>query len=251
MRALVEELGALGLFYRDIFRSIGQKGLSPRAIHYLGKFGFQAIGVTIYGGVFLGAILSLQFYKLLEDFGGASLVGGLNTSGIVRQVGPLVVAILLSGKIGAYTAAELATMKVTDQIDALKCSGLDVSYEIVVPRFLGIFMASLLLLFLGLVSAIIGGYLCGSLIGGLNFYQYTQAIPRFVGLESLWSGFFKGLLFSLLIAGVSCFHGLRADYGAIGVGKTVTRAATMVMVLIVVVDWVSTELIQIMRVLAS
>ena len=156
-------LGALGealFFLQKVLdatrRSFGQR---EEIFHQTLLVTFQSGSTTVFAGFFVGAIMTLQFTLQVQVFDALPYLGGLVTSGTLREVGPLLIAFLLSGKIGAYTTAELGTMQVTEQIDAIRCLGADPIKEIVVPRFNGIILASFFLLTLGLLMSFLGGVL--------------------------------------------------------------------------------------------
>ena len=138
---------------------------------------WQSMLTTAFAGFFVGAIMTLQFALQVQIFSALSYLGGLVTSATVREVGPLLIAFLLSGKIGAFTSAELGTMKVSEQIDAIRCLGADPIKEVIVPRFMGIIIASFFLLTVGLVCSFFGGVLMAGLFSGLPWEKYATHIP--------------------------------------------------------------------------
>jgi len=244
LKKIFESFGSLTIFYGQLFKSFMKNGLPKGTLGQVGYLGWQSLGVTLYAGLFAGAILAIQFYVMLSDFGGEAMIGGLNTSANVRQVAPLLIAFLLSGKIGAFTSAELGTMKVTEQIDAIRCLGIDPIWHVVLPRFLGMVIASILLLTFGVVMSVLGGMIASSLVAGINPLQYIAFIPRVITSESLISGFFKSSVFGLIIGGVSCHQGISTTGGARGVGITVTRSAVTTMLLIVLADFLTSQIMQ-------
>jgi phospholipid/cholesterol/gamma-HCH transport system permease protein len=193
-------------------------------------------------GFFVGAIMTVQFTLQIKAFGALGYLGGLSTSATVREVGPLLIAFLLSGKVGAFTSAELGTMRVTEQIDAIRCLGANPLQEIILPRFLGIVISSFVLLAAGLMMSIFGGLLLGALFSGINPEEYLRHIPTIVSGFSVASGLFKCLVFALVLASVCTYKGYTASGGAKGVGRNVVSTAVMTMVGIVVFDWMTSLL---------
>jgi phospholipid/cholesterol/gamma-HCH transport system permease protein len=193
-------------------------------------------------GFFVGAIMTVQFTMQIKTFGALGYLGGLSTSGTVREVGPLLIAFLLSGKVGAFTSAELGTMRVTEQIDAIRCLGANPMQEIILPRYIGIIISSFFLLTAGLFMSIFGGMLLGSLFSGINGDEYLRHIPTIVSRFSIGSGLFKCLAFALVLASVCTFKGYTTTGGAKGVGRSVVSTAVMTMVGIVVADWLTSLL---------
>src|SRR5690606_26838333 len=138
-------------------------------------------------GFFVGAIMTIQFTMQVKEFGALGFLGGLATSGTIREVGPLLIAFMLSGKVGAFTSAELGTMRVTEQIDAIRCLGANPLLEIVIPRFLGIVVSSFFLLATGLIMSIGGGLLLGIVFSGISPEEYVRHIPNIVTWASIGS----------------------------------------------------------------
>ncbi|MBI3535355.1 MAG: ABC transporter permease, partial [Deltaproteobacteria bacterium] len=166
-------------------------------------------------------------------------LGGLNTSALVREIGPLLISFLLAGKIGAYSAAELGTMRVTEQIDAIECLGTNPIQYLIVPRMVAIMISSLILLIFGLVISIFSAMLIAQVFCGVNFLRFASSIPRFTGLWTISSGFIKSLVYSTIVASVACYKGYTATGGARGVGKAVTQASVYVCFYIVIANFLT------------
>ena len=204
----------------------------------------QSLVTTLFAGFFVGAIMTLQFTMQMEMFNALTYLGALVTSATVREVGPLLIAFLLSGKIGAFVSAELGTMKVSEQIDAIRCLGANPIDEVVVPRFLGIIVASFFLLSFGLIFSFFGGLLVAISFGGLPWEQYLTHIPTVVSGFSILSGLVKCLLFSFIIALLCTYRGYTVIGGARQVGEGVVAAATQTMIALVLMDWLSSFILE-------
>ncbi len=185
----------------------------------------------------MGAILSVQFSMQVEMFGALGYLGGLTTSGTVREVGPLLIAFMLSGKVGAYTSAELGTMRVTEQIDAIRCLGANPIQEIILPRFWGIIVSSFFLLSFGLLLSVFGGMLMAMIFSGISPQEYLRHVPTIVTFPSILSGLFKCFVFAFLLASICTYKGYHTSGGAKGVGKAVISTSVTTMFSIVVADW--------------
>lgn len=199
----------------------------------------QSFSTTGMAGFFVGAIMTVQFTMQMKEFGALGYLGGLATSGTIREVGPLLIAFMLSGKVGAFTSAELGTMRVTEQIDAIRCLGADPIQEIILPRFLGIIVSSFFLLGLGLIMSIIGGVFMGNLFAGVNADEYLRHIPTIVTIPSIVSGLIKCFIFAIVLSTICTYRGFSASGGAKGVGQAVVKTAVATMVGIVIADWVT------------
>ena len=197
----------------------------------------QSFPTTAMAGFFVGGIMTVQFAMLVNEFGAAAYLGGLSTSATIREIGPMLIAFMLSGKVGAFTSAELGTMKVTEQIDAIRCLGADPIQEIILPRFLGIIISSFFLLTGGLMLSVVGGATLGILFAGINPQEYVRHIPTILGFPSLLSGLFKSMSYALVLATICTFMGYFTTGGAKGVGRSVVSTSVLTMVTIVVFDW--------------
>jgi phospholipid/cholesterol/gamma-HCH transport system permease protein len=237
-RSIVDDIGECVLFVRLVVRTAFRYPCTFESVcEQIWKVTVQSMPTTAMAGFFVGAIMTVQFTMQIKAFGALGYLGGLSTSGTVREVGPLLIAFLLSGKVGAFTSAELGTMRVTEQIDAIRCLGANPIQEIILPRYLGIIVSSFFLLAAGLFMSIFGGMLLGAFFSGINFEEYLRHIPTIVSAFSVGSGLFKCLVFALILASVCTFKGYTTSGGAKGVGRAVVSTAVMTMVGIVVADW--------------
>lgn len=236
--SVLDEVGGTLLFLKKILGTLFKK--SPKShdvFEQIWKVTVESFATTAMAGFFVGAIMSVQFAMLMKEFGALGYLGGLASSATFREVGPLLIAFMLSGKVGAYTSAELGTMRVTEQIDAVRCLGADPLQEIIAPRFIGIIIASFFLLGGGLIMSVFGGALLGSLFAGVSFEEYFRHIPTIVSPVSILSGLFKCGTFAVVLATVCTFKGYSTTGGAKGVGRSVVSTAVMTMICIVVMDW--------------
>jgi phospholipid/cholesterol/gamma-HCH transport system permease protein len=247
MTSQLEELGHTIRFVGVILRTFfNTRGNGRMILEQTAFVSYRSLSTIAASGLFVGAILVLQFNLILSRYDAQSLLGGLNTSAIIREIGPLLISFLLAGKVGAFTAAELGTMRVTEQIDAIECLGTDPVQFLIVPRFIAILISSMILLSIGLLVSIAGSMLLSSLLYHINFLTYAETIPRFTGLWTLFCGFFKSMIYAVIVAGVSCTQGFHATGGARGVGRAVTKAAIYTNFYIVIANFVSSHFLDLM-----
>ena len=240
---LVTDIGGMLLFFREVVvTAIKHPSSRHLILEQVWRVTLQSLSTTAMAGFFVGAIMTVQFALQMNEFGAMGYLGGLATSGTVREIGPLLIAFLLSGKIGAFTSAELGTMRVTEQIDAIRCLGANPLQEIIVPRFIAIVVASFFLLGAGLIMSVLGGSLLGYLYAGVNYEQYIRHIPTIVSIPSILSGGFKSFVFALVLGTICTYKGYTASGGAKGVGRAVVNTAVMTMMSIVVADWLTSTL---------
>lgn len=239
----IRELGAITLFAAETLRGLRRGVPVSLVMDQMVSVGVHSLSTTITAGLFVGAIMAIQLDLQLRDFGAQGYLGGLATSVTVRNLGPVLIAFILSGKVGAYTSAELGTMRVTDQIDAIRCLGVSPIEYIIVPRMIAVVLSAFLLLVIGLMVSILGGLLISSLALGINATQYLHTIPRFVSGWSVATGMAKSFVFGSLIGLISCYRGYTTTGGAMGVGNTVRSTSVLNLVCIIVADcflsWVS------------
>ena len=242
---VMHEFGGASLFFLQVMRTLKQtSGYKRSVIQQIAEVSTRTIVTIVFAGLFVGAILVLQFDVMLRRFDAQALLGGLNTSATIREVGPLIISFLLAGKIGAYTTAELANMRVTEQIDAIESLGTNPFQYLIVPRFLAIILSSVVLLAIGLSVSVIGAIAVAEIFCGINLYQYISSIPRFAGAWTLFEGLVRCIIFSTIVATVSTFKGYTATGGARGVGRAVTESAIYINVYIVISNYISSTLLE-------
>lgn len=238
--SILDEIGGTLLFLQKILRTLFYKKLKTHDVfEQIWKVTSESFFTTAMAGFFVGAIMTVQFAMQMTEFGALGYLGGLATSGTFREVGPLLIAFMLSGKVGAFTSAELGTMRVTEQIDAVRCLGADPMQEIIVPRFIGIIVSSFFLLGAGLVMSVFGGMLMGQAFAGVNFEEYLRHVPMIVSPVSILNGLIKCFAFAVVLATVCTFKGFSTTGGAKGVGRSVVATAVTTMICIVVMDWMT------------
>lgn len=251
MSGVLHATGAIALFLLELLKTArrSREGTTRLVLEQIWMITSRSLGTVVFAGVFVGAILVIQFHLMLSKYGATTLLGGLNTSALIREVGPLIISFLLAGKIGAFTAAEIGTMKVTEQIDAIRCLGSDPLRILILPRFLGIVLSSVILLIFGLSVSVAGAALISELLYGINYLQFLQGIPRFSSAWTLGSGLLKSTVYGIIVASVACYQGYAATGGARGVGRAVTAAALYTNFFIVICNFVCSQLLDLALVL--
>ncbi len=237
---ILKEIGGACLFIHEIFSVSFRRGVEVHeTVHQVWRVTMQSLSTTALAGFFVGAIMTVQFTLQVKAFGALGYLGGLATSGTIREVGPLLIAFMLSGKVGAFTSAELGTMRVTEQIDAIRCLGANPIQEIIFPRFIAIIISSFFLLIVGLFASIFGGVLLGVFFSNITIEEYLRHIPHIVQISSIISGLFKCFVFSFILATICTYKGYTTTGGAKGVGRAVVQTAVYTMVGLVVADWLT------------
>ncbi|MCB0421505.1 MAG: ABC transporter permease [Bdellovibrionales bacterium] len=236
----IDEIGRITQFMGRILHAAMFNRCSSHVIFdQIWRVTLQSLSTTALAGFFVGGIMTVQFTLQVKEFGALGYLGGLSTSGTIREIGPLLIAFMLSGKVGAFTSAELGTMRVTEQIDAIRCLGADPIQEIILPRFIGIVISSFFLLTVGLFMSIGGGLLMGIVFSNISPEEYLRHIPSIVTFPSILSGMFKCFVFAMVLSSICTYKGYSTTGGAKGVGRAVVSTAVATMVGIVIADWLT------------
>ena len=256
-RAAAQEIGRLGDRVLDAIDRLGQfallAGQTARAavrprfpgLELLRQF--EAIGarsstIVLITALFTGMVLALQTGIALARFGAKPYVGSVVGLSLVRELGPVLTALMVGGRVGAGIAAELGSMRVTEQIDAIRSMGADPVQKLVLPRVLAATLALPLLTMLANVLGIAGGMLLAQAQFGIDPSFYLQTITTTVQMDDFVSGVYKTFFFGALIAWVGCFAGLRTTGGTVGVGRQTTRAVVAASIGVLVTDFFLTQL---------
>jgi phospholipid/cholesterol/gamma-HCH transport system permease protein len=239
---------AVGAGYTLALLAEGVKGLwtavRPRqlreVLHQMYVCGIASIPVTIVVSVFTGAILALNGGLSLAKFGQENLIGGIVAVSMTREMGPFMTALILAASVGAGMAAELGTMKVSEEIDALEVMGIEPSEFLVVPRLLAMaIMTPVVTVYTNLLGILGGAF--------ISYFQYSVSLDLFrndaldsLKVKDIYTGLLKAFMFGTVIAVVACSQGLRAQGGAMGVGQAVRRSVVVSYLLIIILGYYTT-----------
>lgn len=204
--------------------------------------GIASLPVTLVVSVFTGAILALNGLIALEDLGQERLIGGVVVVSMAREMGPFMTALILAASVGSSMAAELGTMKVSEEIDALEVMGIDPAKFLVMPRVVAmIFMCPVLTIYSSLLGSL-GGATTAYFQFGVTFAQFQSEGFDHLVVKDVYTGLLKAVIFGLVIAVVGCSQGLRASGGAIGVGRATRRSVVTSFLLIIIIGYYITFL---------
>jgi phospholipid/cholesterol/gamma-HCH transport system permease protein len=202
------------------------------------SIGVSSVPVVAITGTFIGMVLAVQAHSQFAMMGLASRLGSVINISLVRELGPVLAATMLAGRVGSAMSAELGTMRVTEQIDALSALGTDPIYYLVVPRFLSCFLLIPLLTLMADFMGVIGGAVVSTQLLMVDSYAYWQHSREFVGGSDLFAGVFKSFFFGAAIALISCHRGFNSRAGAEGVGRAATEAFVYSFIAILFLDFV-------------
>ena len=217
----------------------------PFKLNYIFKqmefIGVHSVFVVILTGIFTGMVLALQSYYGFRKFGSEGLVGATVALSMTRELGPVLTSLMVTGRAGSAMAAELGTMRVTEQIDALTVMALNPIKYLVTPRIIAAFFMLPLLTVIADFVGIVGGYLVGVKLLGINEGAYIDKMIKFVELNDIYNGLVKAAVFGIILSIVSCYKGFYTKGGAEGVGRSTTEAVVASSVTILVTDYILTS----------
>jgi phospholipid/cholesterol/gamma-HCH transport system permease protein len=200
------------------------------------QVGVLSLPVVALTGTFIGMVLAVQSYFQFQQLGMETRLGAVINMSLARELGPVLAATMLAGRVGSAMAAELGTMRVTEQIDALSSMGTNPIHHLAVPRFLAFTLLIPTLTVMAVFMGVVGGYFYSVVILQIDKHHYLYNTQQFVDVFDLFAGIFKSVFFGIAIALVSCYQGFHCRAGAEGVGKAATSAFVHSFVLILALD---------------
>ena len=205
------------------------------------QIGFLSLPVVGLTALFTGGALALQIYSGGARFNAEAVVPSIVAIGMVRELGPVLGGLMVAGRVAAAIAAEIGTMKVTEQIDALVTLSTNPLKYLTLPRVLAATLSLPLLVAIGDSIGIFGGYLVGTTRLGFNAANYIQNTVDFLEAWDVISGMIKGAVFGFIVAMMGCYHGMNSGKGAAGVGRATTNAVVSASILILASNYILTE----------
>ncbi|MDP0492069.1 MAG: ABC transporter permease [Verrucomicrobiota bacterium JB023] len=223
--AFIEYLGELGLLAREIGESLLKGPKRWRQFwKQVAEIGFRSQPVVILTGAFTGAVLAVQALYQFRLVGMETLAGGLVSAAMLRELGATITGLMLAGRVGSSMAAEIGTMKVTEQIDALRSMAVHPIDYLVVPRVLAMMLSVPLLIAQSVSFGIGASFLVGVPLFKVDAAIWIENVQEYSGPDDVAIALIKGMVFGLLIVLISCHQGLKASNGAVGVGRGTTSA---------------------------
>lgn len=233
----INTLGDISLFScRMLMWMVTSRPRSGTLMPIFYAVGVLSLPVVALTGTFIGMVLALQSYHQFKTMGLESKLGAVITMSLVRELGPVLAATMLAGRVGSAMAAVIGTMRVTEQIDALVAMGANPIHYLVVPRFLACVLLIPALTIMADFMGIVGGYFFSVIVFGIDHAQYLKNSRDFVGGFDFFTGIFKSVFFGAIIAIVSCYRGFHCQAGAEGVGRAATSAFVESFVMILAID---------------
>ncbi|HZR38046.1 MAG TPA: lipid asymmetry maintenance ABC transporter permease subunit MlaE [Nevskia sp.] len=236
-------VGEATLFLFAILSALPAALLRPRlVVHQLYMIGMLSLIIIAISGSFIGMVLALQGYRTLAQFGAASSLGVVVAFSVVRELGPVVTALLFAGRAGSALAAEIGLMKATDQLSAMEMMAVDPIKRVVAPRFLAGFIAMPLLaaIFAMMAIGVAGGHLIGVILLGLDDGSYWSQIHQSLHPHDIWESMLKSLVFGAAVSWIALYQGYHAAPTSEGVSRATTSTVVVSSLAVLALDFVLT-----------
>jgi len=239
----IEDLGRIGYLGRDFFTALFRRPFGfGLLIDQLDSVGYRSLNVISLTAIFSGMVLALQMGQFLARFGAKIYVSRIMGISLLRELGPVLTALMIGARVGAGISAEIGTMKVTDQIDAMRALGASPIKELVAPRILAITLILPVVTMLADAIGLVGGWFVSITQLGVGGSYFYSSLMRNLVIGDLTSGLAKSAVFGFLIGIIACHKGLTASGGADGVGRATTSAVVAASISILVSDFFLTKL---------
>ncbi|MBX7145005.1 MAG: ABC transporter permease [Oligoflexia bacterium] len=240
----LRSLGAYGFMLLEVCRDVGRHGVNLKEVcRQIVRMGRDSIPVVLLTAGFSGMVLALQTAYGLHRFGAKNYVGNVVGLGLVRELGPVLTAVMLCGRVGAGIAAEIASMVSTEQVDAIRALGANPIRKLVSPRILAAVVALPALVVLADVIGIWGGAIVAVYELDITGHRYYRGILYTVMIHDVFDGLIKSMVFGFLMVSIACYKGLHTRGGTEGVGLTTTSAVVTSSIVIFISDFFLTKLL--------
>jgi phospholipid/cholesterol/gamma-HCH transport system permease protein len=203
--------------------------------------GVGSLPIVLLTGLFTGGVLALQTYRTLSTFGEVSILGEVVALSVVRELGPVLTALMLAGRISSGIASELGSMLVSEQIDAMRAFGTDPIRKLVLPRLFAALFTLPVLTVLADFCGMLGGFFISFYTVRLTSEEYWTSVYQTLTFQDVTQGLLKPFFFAVVVATVGCYYGLNTTGGTEGVGRSTTQAMVVASVLILVLDFFITQ----------
>lgn len=242
---LCTKIGEFSLFFvRFCHTLISTQPKIEKSIEHVDRIGVRSLGIIILTGSFAGMVFALQAYIGFQRVGGEQYIGAVVALGMIRELGPVLTGLMTVGRAGSAITAELGTMQITEQIDALKTLRINTMQYLVVPRIIASIISLPLLSIFSMIFGIIGGYIITVHVLGLNSEDYYNSIRSYVELSDIIGGLVKSAFFGLILGSIATYKGFFTSGGARGVGMATTQAVVTSSILILAANYFLTKLLE-------
>jgi len=226
---------------RGIFR---KPRYVPEAIAQMDYIGVGSLTIIILTGFFTGGVLTLQTYQTLASYGAVDQLGYLVSISLVRELGPVLSALMVTGRVVSAISAELGSMVVSEQIDAMRALGTDPIRKLVAPRILALVITLPLLTLITDVMGIGGGWAVSTWLYGLPSSMFINSVRDGITTDDIVGGIIKPLVFAFLMGTIACHKGLKTEGGTVGVGRSTTSAVVTASIIVIITDFFLAKALQ-------
>jgi phospholipid/cholesterol/gamma-HCH transport system permease protein len=233
----VAEVGRVTMLYQDILKSALRFPSMHLVVDQMDRIGVGSLGLVFVISLFTGAVAAVQAAYQFSNVVPLKYIGAVIMRSVIIELGPVLTALVVGGRVGAAIAAELGSMKVTEQIDALRAMGINPIRYLIVPRVVAATVMLPVMTIFSDAIAIFGGFVVSVTSIGVTAGTYINAIKDYFYVKDLMSGLIKALVFGNVIGTMGCFYGLATEGGAEGVGTATTRAVVSSCVLVLILDY--------------
>lgn len=225
------------LVSRAAIRLFTGKRYLAETFEQMDTIGVGSLTIILLTGFFTGGVLTLQSYPTFESIGAQDRIGYATAFALIRELGPVLTALMVTARVGSAIAAELGTMSVTQQIEAMRALGTDPIRKLVAPRIIALLTMLPILTVLADVIGLIGGAVVARTLFSFPLDGYYNSVRQGITVEDLLGGVIKPLVFGLLIGGIACHKGLTTEGGTVGVGRSTTSAVVLASIVVIIADF--------------
>lgn len=215
------------------------------AVTQMDVVGVGSLTIILLTGFFTGAVLALQAYPTLKYYGAQDQTGYLVATSLVRELGPVLAGLMIAGRVGSAISAELGSMVVSQQIDAMRALGTDPIRKLVAPRLFALILMLPLLTLIADIAGICGGGVVSNVLYGIPGSSFLSSVWQGTSYDDIFGGIIKSLVFALIIGTISCRQGMKTSGGTVGVGRSTTSAVVMSSIVVIIADFFVTKAIQV------
>jgi phospholipid/cholesterol/gamma-HCH transport system permease protein len=209
----------------------------PETIAQMDAIGVGSLTIIILTGFFTGGVLTIQTFPTLKYYGAQEQTGYLVALSLVRELGPVLTALMVAGRVGSAIAAELGSMTVSQQIDAMRALGTDPIRKLVAPRLFALLITLPLLTVIADVVGIGGGWTVATGLYGMSTSAFFTSVRDGITADDILGGVIKPIVFAFIIGSISCYKGLSTEGGTVGVGRSTTRSVVTASIIVIIADF--------------
>jgi len=217
----------------------------PETIAQMDAIGVGSLAIIILTGFFTGGVLTVQTFPTLKTYGAQDQTGYLVAVSLIRELGPVLCALMVTGRVGSAISAELGSMVVSQQIDAMRALGTDPTRKLVAPRLIALLISLPLLTVIADMVGIGGGWVTATALYGVPSSMFINSVRDGMTTDDLIGGLVKPLVFALIIGSVACRQGLATEGGTVGVGRSTTRAVVLASIVVIIADYFLAKALQV------